>query len=711
MSIDAQGGAAASGGASGGKSGGQPAALRRRMERFARIRSAHRALPPAVADLRGVEEREARAKAIRGQLMELAQAAKASGVMPGAGAFATVDRELDAMERDSLAQFDSIEFSALRAAIPRAAELNPKEVIALLEMLLLDRENLERRLLRVEYVITILSTDELDGRRNISRDPVALTPLLADFPVEGLDPKAADAIAVELYQVASLDADRENPLDLLRSIRERKEAIGLGCLSPNVLRAVVTYNSRMFNRVETATEESRHDDSSLDELMEEAAAALEDEPEVAEPDPLEVAAPEPAAPEVDASGVDASESVLRDAARVERPRLKLVAKAETDSVLEARSLEPIVAAIRRRITGEPVGRRGPAERVALLVDVSTLETVERDAFLAEEPDADQALLVRTATVGLILRDFGVVSPHLEELGIAESDLTGRWVAELHERFGQLVSRHVASGKDFELASLLSGIKTKHLLAPMKARRGGKRRMSSLDMVGEDVAAAEMRRVGREAVDDSESGGVRRRMAAGRQRAMTLWPTGKRLFAVVALVPFIVVGAFAAVNYINANGSTVSEVDTLDLSEMSPYISSAYRSQNGRGGLVIGRLHPSFMRLSLEGKLEAAAEMEPRFIEMGASTVMLYDRTGVLEVHYVGGVFRNPHKPVVREGALQDRVENTETSKRLRSGYAWRTDGGQGAAADGTDTESAGAPEDDDPWSLDDDEDSSGDDDW
>ena len=48
--------------------------LRRRMERFARLRSAHRALPTAAVDFQETEDREEGANLLRADLKQLAEA-------------------------------------------------------------------------------------------------------------------------------------------------------------------------------------------------------------------------------------------------------------------------------------------------------------------------------------------------------------------------------------------------------------------------------------------------------------------------------------------------------------------------------------------------------------------------------------------------------------------------------------------------------------
>ena len=652
--------------------GGAP--LRQLMTRFARIRSANRALPAAGADLHNADEREEMAHALRAELKELAESEAGS---PGAADQSSsvrisIEERLSEMEGDLLRRFDELNFVSLRATIPRAVEAHRNEVIALLEALLEHRKGLLRRLPHVEYLITMLSTEEVEGRRNIAHDPASLTPRLTHFECDELDAATADSIAIELYQVASLDADHENPIEILRSVRERKESIGLGCLCPNVLRAVVTYNARMFNCVESVVQAGRESDDSLEALLAEAADSVSD------------------AAALDAATAESADDDWTD----------LHANVETTSVFDSTAIDSVVSAMRRRIRGVPIGSCS-SERAALVLDLGHLDAIEREAILAGEPTDDQDLLARTAIVGLLVRDFGAVRSQLAELGFSELELSTTWVLELHDLLGRVVAGKVASGEDYELASILSGIKAKHLLAPMAALNADKRRRAGIEAVGEDAAAAEMRKVSEEALEDQRTGGALRRATQfkGLYEPWSVWPTGRRMVAIAALLPLLLLSGFATTNMLDVKENTIVEMDTIDLADMSPYVASAYRSRHGMGGLIIGKLHPAFLRLSFEGRLETAKEMEPRFADMRATDVMLYDQSGVLQVHYKDGIFRRPHKAPLRKRVETVEAGERESDKRLKSGYAWRTETANEAGTAGAEPAASANSQKDDDWTI------------
>lgn len=623
------------------------AALRDCMARFAAVRAAQRSLPAAAFDLRSQDAREQRARALRAEFEALADHVP-DGAAPDEETLLGFAKSIDRMEREVIEQFDTLDFAALRASLPRAAEAHRREVIALLELLLGDRSGLLERLAQIEYVITILATEEIDGRRNIVHDPVTLTPVLAAFDDGGALGPEQEALAMDLFQSASLDADREGPLQDLRDVRIRKRQVGLGCFSPHLLRAIVTYNARIFNRVESVAEASRVSDERLETLLEGGSAATSD---VAEDWSID-------------HDADARETGSADAAPGE-------------SVFVSQALDTVADAVRRRIRGVPIGSCA-SERVALALDLSGLDAIERQAFLSDERDERDSLLVRTALVGMICRDAGVAAAPLDEIGVSTDQVSTRWVAELNERLGRLIAELVADGSEYDLASILSSIKAKHLLAPMSALKGA-RRTRRVEVVGADEAAAEMRAAGREALEDVSSD-IRLRSTRGRSEKASfgVWPTGRRAIAAAMLLPLVIVFGAVSINAVGESPSTVAEMDIIDLADMSPYVASAYRSRSGRGGLVIGRLHPSFSRLSREGTLEQANEMVPRFRELNATDVMLYDARGVLQVHYRDGGLRRPAPPAAPVANAAP-IASEQDGQPKAAGHAWRIEaGGEGA---------------------------------
>jgi hypothetical protein len=593
------------------------AGLRKRMGLFARLRSANRALPAAASDLGGAEQqRELAASALRDTLSELSAREAPAEILAKElnAAMAEVDGPLGAMQRDLLERFDAIPFVSLRASIPRSVETHRPEVLALLEILLGARRDLLERLPQVEYLVTMLSTDEVDGRRNIVHDPVTLTPVLENFSADSFDPVEADAVAMELYQAATLDSESENFHEILRSIRAKKQSVGLGCLCPTVLRAVVTYNARMFNSVESIAEASRVSDQALDEVL----SDLDEEGGFIE------------APAVTDEIVE--EETTQEAEEAEAP----------SSVFDSVALQSVIEAMCARLTGGRVGRRGPAERIAMILDQSSLDSLETAAIRAESPSTEENIVARTAIVGLMLRDMGPLQGELANLGITAGHLSDAWVRELNESFGQLITEKLADPKAYDLTSRLSGLKTKHLLKPLKllnsAERGGQG-----DPLGRDHASDEMRRIARAATASSSSprgaSPGRHSHQAAQGFGFSLGASKVKVFAAAALIA-IAFGLTAA-NVIGVAPADIRIAKSGSLRHTSPYLKAAYRNEKGRGGLLIGRVDSLFVALPIEGKIDAAEEMVENFEIQGIREAMLYDARGMMHVQYSNGTLHRP----------------------------------------------------------------------
>jgi hypothetical protein len=603
------------------------AGLRKRMALFARLRSASRALPAATREIAAAEREELRASRLRETLSELAaREAPAKSLAADLNArLGDIDLELGEMQGAVLTRFDDIPFVSLRAAIPRSVETHRREVVALLEVLLAERETLVDRLPRVEYLITMLSTEESEGRRNIVHDPVTLTPVLEKFADDSLATAEADAIAMELYQAAALDSDSENFHEILRSLRARKQNIGLGCLCPAVLRAVVTYNARMFNSVESMAEASRTSDAMLDqelEKLEETIDSLDD-----------CEADEFVAVDEVVAAADAEDGEPEAADDLEDGR-------DFSSVFESESLDSIIEALRIRAQGGQVGRRGPHERIAVVLDHGSLEAVESAAILSETPDATQRLVALTTVVGLMLRDPGPLKEFLEALEIPWKALSDDWVRELNDSFGRLISKMLADPKSYDLTSQLSGIKTKHLLKPFRALNAGQRSSVSEGFGGGD-ASAEMARIARDAANDHSSARVVMRSAQTNGTGIGFALAGSRLKVIAAAALVTIAIGLTLSNVIDIMPSEVRTVKEGALRITSPHLKSAYRNGKGRGGLMIGRVDALFVDLPIDEKIEAAEEMVENFEIQGIREAMFYDARGTMHVHYMNGKLNRP----------------------------------------------------------------------
>ena len=602
--------------------------VRARVERFARARAARRALPDVAEILEDTEAREKRAETLRRELGRLSALQSSPDVLQAelARAGTSLDSALDALESDLFARIDRVDFPSLRAHLPRVVETQRREGIALLDVLLGDREGLPSRLGKVEYLVTLLSTEERDGRRQIVHDPVALTPTLARIGEEFSALTSASEIAVEIHQAASLDFDSTNPMRGLVRVRARKEALGLGRFSPEILRAVVTYNARMFNWIAATRDGSRASDAEIGDVLDDLYPG------------------EPVDPVASARDADPNESTTT-------PSCAAGQDLGVDSaVLGSAELDQIVEAFRHRLLGGRIGTCGP-ERIALALDETRIDALEREAILATTPTNMQAVVARVAVVGLMLRDRGAIQPELLDLGITQTELSNNWVVELERLLGRLVSRLVAADGQYELAGALSGIKAKHLLAARSAARleGGVPNVGAASMDASSTRIADGSRLAREAAltlsDGSAQNGRYRANERARSGASALSDLTSMLRRRPVLAIGLVVALIAAgVVLTRQPAGTASTLRNRDLARISQHISSAYRSDRGQGGLLIGRVDASFDRLDPAARSEALVTLTERLGKEGIREAMLYDERGALRVHITNGVVRKPLPP-------------------------------------------------------------------
>ena len=186
--------------------------------------------------------------------------------------------------------------------------------------------------------------------------PARLTPALARFTNELTENDETEAVAVELYQAACPAGDGEDLSWHLRQSRDRKGALGLTCLAPNVLRAVVTYNTRVFNLFASNLDSLRASDDLLDQILGEGMGLAEHR----------------------SDELDDADDVWDRIGVSDAP----------PSVFESQGLSIVLDALRRRLSGQPIGSC-TSERVALSLDASRLEDFEEEAIRSKTPSAQQ----------------------------------------------------------------------------------------------------------------------------------------------------------------------------------------------------------------------------------------------------------------------------------------------------------------------------------
>ncbi len=391
----------------------------RRIRLFASLQAAHRALareahPSALASLRS----EARDLLVR--LQHLASAAGADDRIEDSPALsaelAAVDAVLEAQTTRTLSVLDDVDFAQLRALAPTLARDHPEELKGLVDVILEGDLANDRSLRTLEYLITLLSTEEQNGRRQIVREPAALTPRLKERTRQWKP--TADVVVVEralenavtkILQGAELGEVRDR-------VRQYKEQLGGDLLHPPVLSAVVTYNAAMWNQIAAELESIR----SVEDLAAELFEATGVETEAQEP-----------------QRAGASIDVLRSAAFGE-----------------------IATAFGARLHGESVPRSA-ATTVVEALDLRLFGLEDLEAFDSAD-ETEQGWLIRsTVVLGCLVRNLAVVEEPLRAMEIDPGELRDECVEGMREALGNLARKKFADSNYGE-AFRLSEIKRRNL---------------------------------------------------------------------------------------------------------------------------------------------------------------------------------------------------------------------------------------------------------
>jgi hypothetical protein len=593
--------------------------VRKRVQLFARLRSARRVLAASMISLQD-EDQPQLGRTLREALDSLSKQA-ASLDEPNDGdrllfssSLNGIDLELENSRRFLLDCADEVGPSKLRSTLPRVQQQHPGEVMALLELLLSDRDAILTRIPIIEYLITLLSTREHDGRRSISQDPAVLTSELKTVAVEleRSGPIDTSQLELEFFQASSLDPSDASASEIAGKMRQRKQELGINILLPSMLRAVVTYNTRMFNRLHDDLEASRQSDAELGRLQENCA-------EIDRSDPI-----------------DAGLGGEPWAGELHEPRVRLD---------DAEGIALVHEAILRRMKGIAIGSC-TSERIALALDLSCLQEEDVDALRADCEAGDTAdLVIKTLVVGLLLKDLPALEADLATLEIDPHQVQTDWVRELDERLQARTSDCLAKNAYGE-ACQLTEAKTRFLHAPLSSLNRARTQLQSSATARGGFAAS-----GEDAADLQNFPPLQFIEDSGWS-----WAVHGRLARMVATAALVVtIGVYLW------PGSTLPEIHHLSNDELalhSSYIRSAYRDGFGEGYRLVGRLGSDWDALEPGERREVAQEIAEEMSSHGILDLMLYDEQLALQIHYANEMLR---KPAAADDSEQIDSESTSTS--------------------------------------------------
>ncbi len=591
------------------------------LRRFASIRSAQRALAPSVVKLQE-DSAKAPGQRLRKELEQLAiswksladtdtDASEPDAIRTVCLGFERVEVELSKMSDQLRLQADGVDAAQLRSTLPGIARSHrQKEVGGLLDLLIEDRGGLTRRRSTIEYLVTLLATSKESGTSKIVLDPVKLTPALQSLCEEIETEYGAVS---QQYELAFFEAanfvDGSDFAAHMAKLRAKKEELGTACFLPRILRAIVTYNASVANRMSGSVATSREDDEEFEDLVQEGGTPAIESSEVA---PV-------------ASGA---------------PELE-IEHVEGGSIHDASGIDQICEALGRRLRDLPAGSSA-SERIALALDVSSLDRGEL-AMLEAVDTPDARTTASILLVGLIDAIQPAIEEPLLELRITRQQIHEDWPAELDQDLKKRISSLISSN-DYEAACRLSEFKTKHLYASISSvarerrdRDGIRPRAVAPESAGakqEMVAAAREARA--ELIDSETSGWVApvRKFAIGEGR-------GQKIRAAVAAAVLVCLLVVVAVNLILAEPPDLADMGADQLSAISPYLTAAQRNGSGSGVLVIGRVSGEWARLSEKDKIEAAQAMAGRLADQDVKDAMIYDQVHRLQIHVASGKLRRP----------------------------------------------------------------------
>jgi len=382
--------------------------VRWRVERYALLRAAQRALarcihPSALEPLRADSH----------QLLIRLQAA---GSHDGSGGGETALAEIDALLSRHLVQtlelLGKLEFAQLRAVGPELCDKRPDETQALVDVLLLGDLTDDRPIRLVEYLVTMLSAEDQDGRRSLVRQPSQVTEGLQDLARR----KQADAsidvgAAVARLEEAARSLTRRNDHGERRNeIRAYKQGLAARILHPEILAAAVAYNIAMANQVAARIDSTM----AIDQLADDLLAELK-QPEAGDSD-----------------------------------------------LLHGRGMTRLVAALRDRVQNSP-NQDDTASRIAAAFKLDGLVTREIEALEDSEGNPLNPLIASSVVLGCVLRQRAALREDLAELGLDPEALESDALPELLREMGAASSKLFADS-DYAEAFELSEAKTRNLAA-------------------------------------------------------------------------------------------------------------------------------------------------------------------------------------------------------------------------------------------------------
>jgi hypothetical protein len=591
-------------------------AVHERVERFAALRSAQRALAPSVREagqlFSAIEARDllerlrSIARAPAGE--EEADASRDErAAAPDAGAFLReIDERLDEVASRLLDALDAVSIAQLRATLPTTAVTYPEEVVALLNLCAGSARGHAQRLRVTEYVLTLLSSDLSDGVRSLARDPDEISRGVAllcrahrDKLGPGLDP---EDVAME-FRSAAADLQGDGEIQAtLEEMRALKERLGEAIFLPEILRDAVAYNIAVWNRQEELLDAERTSDriaeaDLLFAVRSEGEAEAEDSEEEAEAEPPD-----------------------------EAPGDEELALAQASGIAQ------VEASIARRVRGEELGADLPSMLAAEL-DPWKLGDRVRAAFTESSDDPADALIRTIVATASVLQQLPEGGERLRSLELTPTVVKGDWIRHLSQEVQATMRKLVTAGR-YEDARSLSAIKHKFLYSSLTNLI--RERAKEVGTAG--VSASRGVEGARDAIGLAAAESDRKRQLRQLQQHVV-----ERSASYVGILLIILIASFV-MRVALVRPRPIHIFSSQELANVSPLMASGYRGASGASPLFIGTVNAQWQSLEVEEQRAQGAELVKQLAYKGVQEVILYDNQRKLQFHFVGGTVRHPRPP-------------------------------------------------------------------
>lgn len=264
-----------------------------RINRYSSLRSVERAISPSVRRRLPLAD-AGRRQGVLVRLQRLLDGVFARGAAPVEAAIDVaglreVDVELDAFAGQLASTLRRTPLAQFRATLPSVVSSHRGDAVALLDFWLEQMSPGDDPLHLVDYLITLLSTDEVDGQITVVHDPVTVSAGV-ERAVRGLQGAWAPPDEKRAHDAAS--TLRASSVEVLHAVDLEPMVVDMRALKASaadvyfhreLLRSAVQYNATVKNRLAALLEIDRAQDASVVRTLE-ALRALDTPGEGDDPD-------------------------------------------------------------------------------------------------------------------------------------------------------------------------------------------------------------------------------------------------------------------------------------------------------------------------------------------------------------------------------------------------------------------------------------------